>query len=50
MSEQKWLPDFIKVVAKECPLLLKGEDARFISNIALVMNPPKLKVEKIEEQ
>lgn len=44
-EDEKWLPDLLKVVAKEAPLLIKGEDARFISNIALASQPPKPKKE-----
>ena len=42
-----WIPDLMKVVAKEVPLLLQeGSDARFISNVALAMQPPKPKKEQ----
>jgi PTH1 family peptidyl-tRNA hydrolase len=45
-EDEKWLPDLLKVVAKETPLLLKGDDARFIGNIALATQPPKPKKDK----
>lgn len=48
-EDAKWLPDLLKVVAKETPLLLKGDDARFLSNIALALQPPKPKKENIKE-
>ncbi|HAJ90161.1 MAG TPA: aminoacyl-tRNA hydrolase [Rhodospirillaceae bacterium] len=44
-EDEKWLSDLLKVVAKEAPLLIKGDDARFISNIALASQPPKAKKE-----
>lgn len=46
-EDAKWLPELLKVVAKETPLLLKGDDARFLSNIALALTPPKVKKEII---
>ena len=49
-EDEKWLPDLLKVVAKETPLLLKDEGkdwgAKFVSNIALALQPPKPKKEK----
>ncbi len=45
-EDDKWLPDLLKVVAKECPLLLKGDDAGFLNKVALAMQPPKPKKEK----
>lgn len=48
-EDEKWLPDLLKVVAKEAPLLIKSEDARFISNIALASQPPKPKKEPKKE-
>jgi peptidyl-tRNA hydrolase, PTH1 family len=38
-----WLPDFLTAVTKDIPLILLGDDARFISNVALAMRPPKVK-------
>ena len=40
-EDTKWLPDMLKVVAKETPLLLKGDDAGFLNKIALALQPPK---------
>lgn len=48
-DDEKWLPDLLNVVAKETPLLLKNEDARFVSNVALAFQPPKVKKEKPKE-
>lgn len=40
-EDAKWLPDMLKVVAKETPLLLKGDDAGFLNKVALALQPPK---------
>lgn len=45
-EDAKWLPDLLKVVAKETPLLLKGDDAGFCTKVALALQPPKVKKEK----
>jgi PTH1 family peptidyl-tRNA hydrolase len=45
-EDEKWLSDLLKVVAKEAPLLLKDQDAKYVSNIALALQPPKVKKEK----
>lgn len=45
-EDEKWLPDLLKIVAKEVPLLLQDDDAGFLNKIALATQPPKPKKEK----
>lgn len=42
-SDQGWLDKLLPVVADEVKSLVDGDDAGFMSRVALVMNPPKPK-------
>jgi peptidyl-tRNA hydrolase, PTH1 family len=40
-AEQVWLQPLLDAVAAEAPLLARGEDAAFMSRVALLTQPPK---------
>jgi peptidyl-tRNA hydrolase, PTH1 family len=40
-ADKAWLEPLLDAVAKETGLLVKGEDARFATRIAHLLNPPK---------
>lgn len=48
--EEDQLPDILKTISKEVPLLLQDKDEDFMTRIALALNPPKPKKEKKEEE
>ncbi|MDY0030200.1 MAG: aminoacyl-tRNA hydrolase [Pseudobdellovibrionaceae bacterium] len=49
-SDEDWLTKLIAAIAKETPVLLKGDDAGFLNNVARAIQPPKPKKEKTTEQ
>jgi len=40
-ADKAWLEPLIDAVAKEIGLMVKGEDARFATRIAHLLNPPQ---------
>lgn len=49
-EEEAWLDPLLEAVAKEAPLLVKGDMAAFMSRVALALQPPKPKKERPPEQ
>ena len=47
-ADQDWLEKFLDAVAKQFPLLLKGDQAGFQNRVTLATQPPKPKKEKPE--
>ena len=47
-QDRDWLGKLLDTVADEFPRLVKGDESGFMSRVALVMNPPKPKPEKTE--
>jgi len=45
-EEEAWLDPLLEAVAKETPLLVKGDMAAFMSRVALALQPPKPKKER----
>jgi PTH1 family peptidyl-tRNA hydrolase len=48
-EEEAWLDPLLEAVAKEAPLLVKGDMAAFMSRVALALQPPKPKKERPPE-
>jgi PTH1 family peptidyl-tRNA hydrolase len=48
-EEEAWLDPLLEAVAKEAPLLVKGDMAAFMSRVALALQPPKPKQERPPE-
>ena len=48
-SDEEWLENLIAAIAKETPVLLKGDDAGFLNNVARATQPPKIKKDKRSE-
>ncbi|PZP55320.1 MAG: aminoacyl-tRNA hydrolase [Micavibrio aeruginosavorus] len=49
-SEEEELEKFLKVVVDAVTLLLQDKDEEFMTKVALILQPPKLKKEKKEEK
>ena len=42
-ADQEWLERTLEAIAENFGLIVEGDDAAFMSKVALVVNPPKLK-------
>jgi PTH1 family peptidyl-tRNA hydrolase len=49
-SEEGWLHPLIDAVAEASPLLARGDDSGFATKVALILQPPKPKQAKQEQQ
>ncbi|HNQ92263.1 MAG TPA: aminoacyl-tRNA hydrolase [Alphaproteobacteria bacterium] len=49
-ADEEWLEKLLPAIAKETPLLIKGNDADFLTNVARATQPPKPKKEKPNEE
>lgn len=49
-SEEEALETFLKVVCDNAPLLVQDKDEDFMTKVALMLKPPKVKKEKKEEE
>lgn len=47
-QDRDWLDKLLDTVADEFPRLVKGDESGFMSRVSLVMNPPKPKPEKTD--
>jgi peptidyl-tRNA hydrolase, PTH1 family len=48
-TDQEWLDKLLPTMADEAGVLIKGDDAGFMTRVALVMKPPKPKTAKPEQ-
>lgn len=42
-ADRDWLNDMLMAIAQAAPVLVAGDDARFMSDVALITNPPREK-------
>ena len=42
-ADRGWLNDMLMAIVQAAPVLVEGDDARFMSDVALITNPPKEK-------
>ncbi len=42
-ADRGWLNDMLMAIAQAAPVLVAGDDARFMSDVALITNPPREK-------
>ena len=42
-ADRGWLNDMLMAIVQAAPVLVEGDDARFMSDVALIANPPKEK-------
>jgi len=48
-EDEAWLDPLLEAVAKEAPLLVKGDMAAFMSRVSLALQPPKPKKERPQQ-
>jgi len=44
-ADRGWLNDMLMAIVQAAPVLVEGDDARFMSDVALITNPPRDKPE-----
>ena len=49
-ADRGWLNDMLMAIVQAAPVLVEGDDARFMSDVALITNPPREKSEPGNEK
>ncbi len=49
-ADRGWLNDMLMAIVQAAPVLVEGDDARFMSDVALITNPPREKSKPGDEK